>query len=34
MVLLPTLDIGLSNPVFVYAVMAKYQVPEARFVTS
>lgn len=32
-VLLPTFDFGLSRPVFVYAVMAKYHVPALRLVT-
>jgi hypothetical protein len=33
-VLLPTFDIGLASPVFVYAATAKYHVPALRFVTT
>ncbi len=33
-VLLPTFDIGLARPVFVYADIAKYHVPVVRLVTT
>lgn len=33
-VLLPTFDNGLARPVFVYADIAKYQVPAVRLVTT